>query len=533
MTAHAADREDNVPGTVYLVDVAGGHASNDLVKENDIVLVPRPSADPEDPLNWSRSRKLLHMFSLGIYTLGIGIPTTLQYSVLADITRDTGITTGQLVNGTGLMFLFLGWGCLLWQPLAMTFGRRGVYLLSNLLCVPIMVWTAYSTSYGEWYAHRILLGLIVSPIESLPEVSIPDVWFAHERGRWMGGYVLFLFGSNFISPLIAGWFNDAYGWRWTMHFGAIISATSFVIIFFTMEDTLYFRNNYEGEEATTDEKVNEKEQGVISSPTTQSFGPPRTWAQKLLPFMDKEGRPSVQQMFVMMYRPILIVLQFPNVLWAGFMYGINLSWYNVLNATASPILSAAPYNWKSALVGSAYTAPLIGAIFACAWSGIVADKIAIYLARRNGGIREPEHRLWPLAVSGIISAAGLITWGVGASYGVHWVGLAFGLGMLAFGCITGGSIAISYNIDCFKELSGETLVSVMLIRNTLGFGFSYAITPWLEAQGTRNCFITVGMVSLATTATFLIMIVWGKDLRRFSTKTYWKYVSTSAMAPIH
>jgi MFS-type transporter involved in bile tolerance (Atg22 family) len=53
-----------------------------------------------------------------------------------------------------------------------------------------MVWTAYTTSAGAWYIHRILIGLFIAPVESLPEVSIPDLFFAHERGNFMGLYAL-------------------------------------------------------------------------------------------------------------------------------------------------------------------------------------------------------------------------------------------------------------------------------------------------------------------------------------------------------
>jgi hypothetical protein len=49
-----------IPGTATLVDVQ--HVLNtrhgDGANE-DIVLIPTPSADPEDPLNWSPKRKLL------------------------------------------------------------------------------------------------------------------------------------------------------------------------------------------------------------------------------------------------------------------------------------------------------------------------------------------------------------------------------------------------------------------------------------------------------------------------------------------
>jgi hypothetical protein len=59
-TAPTLDEGTFVPGTVHLVDLEGTiqakHATGD---ERDIVLVPAPSADPEDPLNWSPRRKLL------------------------------------------------------------------------------------------------------------------------------------------------------------------------------------------------------------------------------------------------------------------------------------------------------------------------------------------------------------------------------------------------------------------------------------------------------------------------------------------
>jgi MFS family permease len=193
-------------------------------------------------------------------------------------------------------------------------------------------------------------------------------------------------------------------------------------------------------------------------------------------------------------------------------------------------LSDAPYNWSAALVGCVYTGPIIGAAIASLWSGNAADWIALRLARRNNGVSEPEHRLWVLLLSGIMSAAGLITWGVGAYHEVHWVGLVFGLGMLTFGCVTGGGIAVSYNADCFKEIAGETTVSVMLIRNSIGFGFSYAITPWWTDQGLQNCFVTAGMVSLVFTFTFLIMIIWGKRMRRWSAPAYREYMATRVVS---
>ncbi|KAL6859924.1 hypothetical protein ACO1O0_003948 [Amphichorda felina] len=528
--------EDHVPGTVCLVDVTG-QASSALhdASHKDIVLVPRPSSDPNDPLNWPYRRKLLAVSMAYLYVLGTGIATSLQYSVLADITADTGISTANLVQGTGVMFLFFGWACLIWQPIALTYGRRGVYLITMLLTVPMMAWTAYSSSPGEWFAHRVLIGIIVSPIESLCEVTVFDLFFAHNRGTYMGLYVFVLFGSNFLAPLVAGWFNDAYGWRWTMHLGAILCAVCFVVMFFFMEETIYFRDSSgdssdnatqsQSSGAETDKTSSDKEQEAITPSVNINAGRRKYGLFKVLP-----GRPSNLDMLRMAYRPVVMIFRLPTVAWAGFLYGINLAWYNVLNGTASPVLSGAPYNWSAALVGCVYAGPILGAAAASLWSGNAADRVALALARRNGGIREPEHRLWVLAVSGVISSAGLVTWGVGAYHHVHWLGLVFGLGMLTFGCVTGGAVAVSYNVDCFKEIAGETTVSVMLIRNTIGFGFSYAITPWWTTQGLQNCFVAAAMISVACTFTFLIMIRYGKQIRRWSIPAYRQYMATTVVS---
>lgn len=171
-------REAMVPGTIHLIDV---HSSG----PDTLVLNPRPSTDPEDPLNWTPFRKQVAIWSVYIYLFGVSIATTVHYSVLSDIATETGITIAELNTGTGLMILFIGWGCLIWQPIALVLGRRGVYVLTSLLGLAPMIWTAYSKTAAEWYAHRILIGFFLAPVESLPEVSTADLFFAHERGNYI------------------------------------------------------------------------------------------------------------------------------------------------------------------------------------------------------------------------------------------------------------------------------------------------------------------------------------------------------------
>lgn len=56
-----------IPGTVTLVDaqhvINTRHVDGD---KGDIVLIPTPSQDPDDPLNWSSKRKLLSTICVSV-----------------------------------------------------------------------------------------------------------------------------------------------------------------------------------------------------------------------------------------------------------------------------------------------------------------------------------------------------------------------------------------------------------------------------------------------------------------------------------
>ena len=93
--------------------------------------------------------------------------------------------------------------------------------------------------------------------------------------------------------------------------------------------------------------------------TDESHSKEKKYLQKLKLF-DK-GIPShPNRIQGMVLRP-LIFLSFPVILYAGFCYGSNLVWFNVLNGTASLVLSKQPYAFSSSMVGLSYLSSLFGA----------------------------------------------------------------------------------------------------------------------------------------------------------------------------
>lgn len=75
MAVERVSEKDFVAGTVHLVDLDGvvhaKHASGS--RKQDVLLVPSPSSDPNDPLNWSPRRKLMSTVCVNVYTLMVGI----------------------------------------------------------------------------------------------------------------------------------------------------------------------------------------------------------------------------------------------------------------------------------------------------------------------------------------------------------------------------------------------------------------------------------------------------------------------------
>jgi MFS family permease len=103
-------------------------------------------------------------------------------------------------------------GCIVWQALALQYGKRPVYLISLLTNVIILATAPLCTTSGTYLANRILLGFFGSPVESLAEISITDIWFAHQRPQYMALYGWSLSMCGKLAPMVSGLINVGMGW---------------------------------------------------------------------------------------------------------------------------------------------------------------------------------------------------------------------------------------------------------------------------------------------------------------------------------
>ena len=302
-----------------------------------------------------------------------------------------------------------------------------------------------------------------------------------------------------------------------------------MFLFFFMEETNFNRHQANTPQSTprnnspTGTKDAEKATAT-EYPQPTSHSPPqtrKTYLTKLKLFQTSDLR-KPNQLKGMVTRPLLFAT-FPVIFYAGFSYGSNLVWFNVLNATASLILGET-YSFSASMVGVAYVSPLIGVALGAAYTGWVGDYFIIRKARKNNGIMESEHRLWLFVPSLLLIPFGLILWGVGAAHHVHWFGPVFAMGVIGMTNMIGLQLSIAYCIDSYRALSGEAIITVILIRNTMSFAIGYGITPWVTDMGLQSCFITAAFVGMAQVCSIFFMMKYGKRLRERSVERYGKFV---------
>lgn len=71
------------------------------------------------------------------------------------------------------------------MPLAMSIGRRPVYLLSCVILVVAAMGAAYVKTYNQHLAVRMVLGLAAGQSEALVPMMIQEIHFLHERSTFL------------------------------------------------------------------------------------------------------------------------------------------------------------------------------------------------------------------------------------------------------------------------------------------------------------------------------------------------------------
>ncbi|KAI8952107.1 major facilitator superfamily domain-containing protein [Xylaria longipes] len=490
---------------------------------NEVILIPRPSNDPNDPLTWSQTYKyyialvvclamLICNFLAAGPTVAI-VETALEFFPTAETNKSVSrvayfFTSTALVQGTGNF---------LWVPLTNKFGRRPVYIISYAIYLAAALWLVFEKQFGRFLIGRILLGFGSGAAETLAPITIADVFFLHERGTIMALYTSFLSIGVAFGILVDGLIIINNSWRVIYEVASVLVAFVFLLAFFTFPETAFIRDDQPAFAIHTSRKEDTDRSDTAtqpSAPTPQK----RSYLQSLRIF---RGTLTEESLIKMFFRPIgLIVL--PSVLWAALVQAVTIGFLVAVTSNVAVAYSDA-YDFQAWQVGLAFTSAILGSLFGIFAGGQLGDMVADWFTRRNGGIRAPEMRLPAMSISLIATPLSLILYGVGIQNKLHWICPTIGLGLLHFSITQATNICLVYVIDAYRPIAGEITLTVLGFKSLFGFLLSFYTNPWIKEVGYLNAYGTMAAISAAILLFWIPLYFWGNLLRHRSWQ--WKLVS--------
>ncbi|CCC07192.1 unnamed protein product [Sordaria macrospora k-hell] len=532
---------EHVPGTTqyfddperpqYATEGTHEHLKCDRSGPVPIVLVPRPTDDPNDPLNWPLWRRdlitlVLSITSVFATALGpiLAADTVLLVSTLENVTFvKASLLTGHFLLGCGASaFLFV--------PSSRIWGKRHLFILGTILLIVTSVWTAASgsKSYTNFLWSRIFQGVAAAPFESLVNAAVGDLYFVHERGKRMAFTNLAVFGGAFFTPILVGKISNDMGWPWTFWFVAIFSGVCLPAIFLFCPETAYPRDStprfsaaaaaaatkndsgldQEAKEhaapstdstiipeppaaTTTKDEVNHNTS--TSTETQRDIPPKATFIQSLALF---NGRKSTDSFWKLTLRPLPLLFH-PAFLWACLIQGLLIGWTVFIGVLMAFFFIAVPLWWDEVQTGYAYTGAFVGALIGFAVAGGLSDWSARKMTRWNGGVYEPEFRLVLVLPQMVLGCAGLYGFGITLD-GMLWGKYHYAVPLTFFGL--------------------EGFTAMIVFKNFFSFALTFKAWPWLIQSSVKaeTIFNALGSVQLVVCLLTIPLYIYGKRLRSFS-----------------
>ncbi|RNJ59531.1 hypothetical protein D7B24_002140 [Verticillium nonalfalfae] len=466
-------------------------------EDEEKTIVSWEDDDPENPYNWSSTRKLLILLLTMMLIINSTMGSALPSNAIPYISEQWNIASPQRQILPICVFM-IGYffGPILWGPLSEHFGRR---IITNVTFILFTVWTlacALAPNFAALNVFRLFVGVFASaPIAVVPGI-MADIYGNHEtRGRAMSFFMATTCFGPLFAPIISGYCSPSIGWRWTFWIGLIYAGATLIPLLFYLPET--------------------SASILLARRAAHLRKLDPVGNAHIVAARDLEHTDLHQLVTVVLTRPLRMIACEPIVSCScAYLALIYAIFY--MSFQAFPIIFNTLYGLGPGPTGLAFL-PIGGGSLLSLPFFFAYDPTLTRLRRRHPALRKEEYRRLPLAcVGGPLFVASLFWLGFPARPSLpFWVpmlaGLPFGAGfMLIFMAL------LNYLTDAYESFAASANAAASMARSFLAVVLPLATRPLFDRLGVAGASALLGGLSAVMVPIPFIFIWKGDRIRAAS-----------------
>ncbi|KAJ3531660.1 hypothetical protein NM208_g8781 [Fusarium decemcellulare] len=448
------------------------------------------SNDPENPRNWSKKDKTIHVAVVSLFTLVANLAATMYAPGASELAQNFNVTSSTVITLTvSLYVLGFAVGPIFLAPLSELYGRLIIYYTCHIIFIAFTFGCAFSTDVGMFLAFRLISGCAASGPMSVGGGSIADLYPPEVRGKAMSLFAMGPLIGPVVGPIVGGFVSQDIGWRWTFRIILIIAGV------IALATALFVR------ESNAEVILRHKAARLRKE----------TGNEKLVPKFHRTETP-LQMLRRGIVRPIKMLILSPIVFLISLYTGVIFGLIFLLFATFTSVFSGT-YGFSVGISGLVYLGLGIGMMLGLVGFSRFSDKL---MTKAEGETESrPEDRLILMKWLGIVTPLGFFMYGWSAYYHTHWIVPIIGTLIIGVGSLFVMVPGQLYLVDAFgAEGAASALAANLLIRCPFG-AFLGLVAPSMYEKlnlGWGNS--VLGFLCLAFTPVPWLFHAYGEKLRK-------------------
>ncbi|KAH7129144.1 major facilitator superfamily domain-containing protein [Dactylonectria macrodidyma] len=508
--AHCEDGSDGIvkalPDGVrreagLLLDTEGldGDLSLKVAADGHTVLLPQPTEDPSDPLNWSWTRKHLVLFTVAWAALCTDFTAAAGTTIIFNQAAQWNKTPNRINDANAMCVLFNGLGGLLWVPLSSIWGRAPVLFWTTVVGLAVNLGSAVADSYGTYFAMRVLSGLFLTSGQTMTIALLKDMFFFHERARKIGLWALLYIASPYLGPCLANFvIHETHHWPDIYWMCSGVVGLQLVLVVAFVDETWYNRDVSGSHQPLRGSDLSSRMARItgIWQIRNKSYFP--------------DTAPVCKRFFTTIMKPAFALICFAYFLCFAWAIGINIS----TNLLFFKPKEFGGYGLTTKTIGFLYFANIVGVFLGEMFGHYFNDYMAHRYIKKHKGVFQSEVRLWTVYISIGLMVPSLILLGQCLEKTLPLVGVIFGLGIFAFGVMTMSVSVTAYGLDSYPNVPAETSCWLQFARTAGGFSVGYFQEPWMNRVGADVSFGTQAAIVAFSAVPIVLAHIYGASLRQ-------------------